>query len=281
MNEWLILILSVAVASLISLVGGLYLLYGKKGAAKLQEFAVPFAAGALLSATFFDLLPESFEVNGSTDIFIWILVGFLGFFLMERFLRWFHHHHEHEGSADQSNRNLIIIGDSLHNFIDGLAIGAAFLVSPATGIAVTLAVAAHEIPQEIGDFGLLLKKGMKKSSILWVNVVTALLTVVGAAIVYGFGQSAGFPTEVLLALTAGFFIYIAASDIIPSIHRQESSRQSNVQALVLIFGVIIVMLTTNIAHSFIHGQSHNEDANNSHHIEEADHEDSHEEAFDH
>ena len=258
-STWLQLLFFACVGSVFSLAGGLYLLFGKRGTAKLQAFAIPFAAGALLAASFFDLLPEAFELGQVRVVLAWTLGGFLLFFIIERFLRWFHHHHEHEGNQDQANRSLIIIGDSLHNFIDGLAIGAAFLVDPLTGIVVTLAVAAHEIPQEIGDFGLLLSKGMAKSRVLLANVVSSLTTVVGAALVFGLGGAIAIPTDALLALTAGFFIYIAASDIIPSIHQKERTAVANKQTVILLFGVVLIACTTMWLHGFIeqagiHGQ---------------------------
>lgn len=250
-STWLQVIFFACIGSVISLVGGLYLIYGKRGVAKLQAFAVPFAAGALLAASFLDLLPEALETAQIRTVLAWTLVGFLLFFITERFLRWFHHHHAHKGSQDQANRSLIVIGDSLHNFIDGLAIGAAFLVDPQTGIIVTLAVAAHEIPQEIGDFGLLLAKGMAKSKIVLVNIFCALTTVVGAALVFGLGNTIAIPTELLLALTAGFFIYIAASDIVPTIHQKEGNGLANRQTLVMLFGVFIIAFMTMWLHGFI------------------------------
>lgn len=250
-SSWLQVIFFACVGSIFSLAGGLFLVLRKRGVGKLQFFAVPFAAGALLAASFFDLLPEAFEAADVRTVLTWTLGGFVLFFIIERFLRWFHHHHEHEGNKDQANRSLIIIGDSLHNFIDGLAIGAAFLVDPLTGIVVTLAVAAHEIPQEIGDFGLLLSKGMKKSRVLAANILSSLTTVIGAAIVFGLGGIVAVPTDILLALTAGFFIYIAASDIIPSIHQKESVAQANLQTLVLLFGIVLIAFTTTWLHGLI------------------------------
>ncbi len=265
MNEWLLLIFFALIGSIFSLLGGLYLLYSKVGARYLQKMAVPFAAGALLAVSFIDLLPEAVEAGDDRTLW-WALVGFLLFFVMERFLRWFHHHHEHDTKEDQANRALIIVGDTLHNFIDGLAIGAAFLVSPATGVVTTLAVAAHEIPQEIGDFGLLLSKGMKRSRILLVNCFSALATIVGAIIVFGAGQQLSLPMPVLLALTAGFFIYISASDIIPTIHQKENARLSNIQAAILLIAVVLVGYMTLQLHQFIDSRQH---TNASHYHEHA------------
>lgn len=239
--------------SVVSLIGGLYLLYGKWGVARLQRLSVPFAAGALLAAAFFDLLPEALEGGASNNVLTVTLVGFLFFFVLERSLSWFHHHHEEEPKHTFGRRNvaLIVIGDTIHNFIDGLAIGASFLVNPATGIVTTIAIAAHEIPQEIGDFGLLLAKGTSQRRVLLINIMIALVTIAGALLVYGMGGVFIIPKEYLLGSTAGFFIYIAASDIIPTIHAEPRRKVANIQTAVLIFGVIFVALTIHAAHSFL------------------------------
>lgn len=250
MNDWILLIVFALVGSVFSLVGGVYLLYSKTGGQFLQKFAVAFAAGALLAVSFFDLLPEALH-QADEGILIWTLIGVLVFFVMERFLHWFHHHHQHPDAHDQASRSLIIAGDTLHNFLDGMAIAAAFLVSPATGIITAIVVAIHEIPQEIGDFGLLLSKGVKRDKVLLYNILSALATLVGAIIVYGAGQTAVLPTGEMLAVTAGFFIYIAASDIIPTIHQKDDTRSANIETAVLVFGVVLVGLTTTWLHQFI------------------------------
>jgi zinc and cadmium transporter len=257
MQDWLLLLVVVTAGSLASLVGGLYLIYGKKGAGKLQKAAVPFAAGALLAAAFLDLLPEAGEMDAPKVVALWALGGFVAFFILERSLTWFHHHHEDEPHGKHRQTvALIVIGDTVHNFIDGLAIGAAFVVSPATGIITTLAIAAHEIPQEIGDFGLMLSKGMAKRKVLLVNVVSALATVLAAAIVYWLGDTLNINQGILLAVTAGFFIYIAASDIIPTIHAEPRRSVANLQTLILLFGIIFVGVTSNIAHGVIEQKTH-------------------------
>lgn len=254
MNDWLLLIIAVSIGSLLSLIGGLYLLYGKRGARTLQRLAVPFAAGALLAAAFLDLLPEAVEAANARQALAYALGGLVLFFVLERSLSWFHHHHDHShegkgvGGLKHRNTSLIIIGDTLHNFIDGLAIGTAFLVDPAVGLITTAAIAAHEIPQEIGDFGLLLAKGMPKRQVLMVNLVSTVATIIGAVLVYGFGDMLGLPESMLLAVTAGFFIYIAASDIIPTIHAEPRRRWANLQTLVLILGIVLVGLAAQAVH---------------------------------
>ncbi|MDQ2973397.1 MAG: ZIP family metal transporter [bacterium] len=241
------------IGGVVSLIGGVILLSRKAWIKKLTYFATPFAAGALLAAAFGDLLLEAIHETGSEQaapVFTAALTGILVFFVLEKFLRWFHHH-EHENQTTPNS--LIIIGDVLHNALDGVAIAAAFLTSPSAGIVVTLAVAAHEIPQEIGDFGLLLKNGMSRKKVLIVNLLSALSTVVAAVIIYVLGDANNLPIPILLGLTAGFFIYIAASDIIPEIH-ETSKKLSDIRPLIVILGVLVVIALTNISHRFIENE---------------------------
>lgn len=244
---------------LISLAGGLVLLSRKNWANNLAKYAMPFAAGALLSAVFLDLLHEGVEEAEARTVLLSALVGVLLFFFAERFLHWFHHHHQHEGERDPAV-SLIITGDIIHNALDGVAIAAAFLVSVPTGIVTTIAVAAHEIPQEIGDFGLLLAKGMKRAKVLLVNVVSALATVVAAVITFALGSADALPLGVLIGLSAGFLLYIATSDIIPDIHeRAPKHRLFDWQPLLLLAGAVIVGVAIELAHGYLeNGQGHAE-----------------------
>ena len=177
------------IGGVFSLIGGFFLIWSKKRAKTLAEYATPFAAGALLAAAFVDLLSEAAREGDIETALMFTMIGVLSFFVLERFLHWFHHHHEHKNKKTDPTTSLVIVGDTLHNFIDGVAIASGFLVSPSTGIVVTLAVAAHEIPQEIGDFGLLLHKGMDRAKVVWVNVLSALATTVAAVIFFQIGQS--------------------------------------------------------------------------------------------
>lgn len=252
MSDWLILIAAVLAGSLLSLIGGIYLLYGKIGTKTLQRIAVPFAAGALLAAAFLDLLPEAIEQGEASNVLGLALLGLVLFFVLERSLSWFHHHHDDEPHGVRSrNVTLIIVGDTLHNFIDGLAIGAAFLVDPAIGLVTTAAIAAHEIPQEIGDFGLLLSKGVARRKVLLINIISAGATLIGASGIYLLGNQFALAENVLLAMTAGFFIYIATSDIIPTIHAEPERRWANLQTAVLLAGIVIVGLAAQAAHQFV------------------------------
>lgn len=271
------------IGGLFSLVGGMLLFRNKTTAKGIAKYATPFAAGVLLAAAFGDLLPESLHGQEPRDILLVTLLGLLSFFLLERYLRFFHHHHEHGGSRTSSP--LIIIGDTLHNAIDGVAIGAAFLISPSTGIVAAIAVAAHEIPQEIGDFGLLIKNGMKRSKVILVNALSALATTVTAVVTYAIGDGESSLIPYLLALTAGFFIYIAASDIIPEIHEKLEKGKRDIRPWLLVLGALLMLVISPLAHDYIDaGHEHDEQSavhehqaeheSDEHHVEGA-HEDEH------
>ena len=237
--------------SAFSLIGGVLLLGSERARKAAIRFGLPFGAGALLAAAFAGLLPEALEGGDIHETGLYVLGGFLAFFVLERFLGWFHSHEEHHHVTDADNRKkshqwLVIIGDTLHNAIDGVALGAAFLVSPAAGIGTALAVAAHEIPQEIGDFSILLGKGMKPRRVILVNLLSAFATVVAALATYVLGGAADFNPASLLAVAAGFFIYIAASDIIPDIH-EKPRREGNIQAAMLLVGVLAITLAITAA----------------------------------
>lgn len=260
-SDWLLVVIASLGGSLFSLIGGLLLLSKKLSVSRVQRIAIPFAAGALLAAAFIDLLPEAVEEAGSLKASVIVLIGFVMFFIFERFLGWFHHHHAHPDThphehKQKTTRSLIVLGDTLHNLIDGLVIGAAFLVDPATGIITAIAIAAHEIPQEIGDFGVLLSMGMRRRNVLLVNIVSALVTVVAAVAVFVFGGVFEGLEPVLLALTAGMFIYIAASDLIPTIHNETSSRVANLQTLIFIVGITLVSAMIVSTHSLLSEQAH-------------------------
>jgi zinc and cadmium transporter len=239
------------IGGVFSLIGGFALLANKKRATVLASYATPFAAGALIAAAFVDLLADAAHEGNITRALNATMIGIVAFFLLERFLHWFHHHHEHETKSMDPTVSLVVIGDTVHNFIDGVAIAAGFLVSAPTGIAVTLAVAAHEIPQEVGDFGLLLHKGMSRKNVILVNVVSALATTVAAVIFYSIGQGTNVSLDIVLGLVAGFFIYIAVSDIIPSIHRNENRRVAAIQTCMLVAGIIVVSIATSVLHAYI------------------------------
>lgn len=236
-----------ALGSIGALVGGLVLLSKKELALRASHFLAAFAAGTLLGSAFFDLLPEAAHGGEElgTDIFLWTLMGIVLFFSVERFIHWFHHHeghHEHEKET-QSTLPLIIIGDTIHNFVDGVVIAATFLVDIPLGMITTLAVASHEIPQEIGDFGLMLHKGMSRMKIIGVNILSASVALLGALITFIFGNVLTGYIPIFLALTAGFFIYIATSDIIPEIHYEKNRKSALIKSILLILGVFVIWIS--------------------------------------
>lgn len=229
--------------SILSLMGGVILLARENLALKVSHFLISFAAGALLGTAFFDLLPESLEeVEGlgvEINIFFWTLLGILLFFILERFIHWFHHS-QHGGEEVKPVVPLVVLGDSIHNFIDGAAIAAAFTVDIKLGIVTALAVAAHEVPQEIGDFAILLHQGLKRGKVLFFNLLSASTALLGAFLTYFLSESIEGILPVLLSITAGFFIYIAVADIIPDIHHKNRNGFAFVESSLLILGIIVV-----------------------------------------
>lgn len=267
MSTLFYIILFSLLGGVVSLLGAVLLLSKKQIANKLAYYATPFAAGALLAAVFMDLLKEGLEEATSTDTVLYgALAGILLFFFAERFLRWFHHHHQHEESDPAVP--LIIAGDTIHNALDGVAIAAAFLVSIPTGIVTAIAVGAHEIPQEIGDFGLLLRKGLSRKKVLLVNILSACATVAAAVLTYALGSADQLPLGLLLGLSAGFLLYIALSDIVPLIHEHTDHKKLfDVQAVLLIVGVVVVSFAISTAHAYIdpgHGHENGQEQHEKH-----------------
>ena len=245
--------------SAVSLIGGVLLLAKQKFARKISHFLSAFAAGTLLGVAFLDLLPESFEeaghlieegvITGDINIPLWVLVGVLILFIVERFI---HHHHSDHGQMDEKKTvvPLIVIGDTLHNFADGVAIAATFLISVPLGIITTFAVAAHEIPQEIADFGLMLSRGVKAAKVLWLNILSSLAAFLGAILTYIYHEAIASFIPAVLALTAGFFIYIAASNLIPEIHSQDNKKVAFWETVMLFAGVLVIYFAISALEGF-------------------------------
>lgn len=247
------ILLFTLIGSVISLIGGLILLFKEKFTLKITHFLTAFAAGALLATAFFDLLPEAYEymeeLGGDINIPLWTLIGILSFFLLERFI---HHHHSHGNHTEEKKSiiPLIVIGDTLHNFTDGVAIAATFFVSIPLGIVTSLAVAAHEIPQEIGDFGLMLNKGIKGKKVLLINMYSSLAAMAGAILTYIYKDSLEGFLPLILAVTAGFFIYIALANLIPEIHNRDNQKIAFWETVMLLFGVIVIYVAISTLEGF-------------------------------
>lgn len=254
------LILLALIGSVVSLGGGVLLVSNERLARALGRVSGSFAAGALIAAVLFDLLPEALEASSQEPKFtlLWAAVGITIFFLLERRLRWFHHHHEHQDEKSGARRlpAMLVVGDTIHNAIDGAAIALAYLADPAVGVVTTLAVALHEIPQEIGDFGLLLHSGWSRQKVILANIFSALATVVAAASVYFIGSSIESLVAPALALTAGTLLYIALSDVVPSIHEKRPTRKwLDGASLLFIAGAILVWGAVEVSHRYVHEES--------------------------
>ncbi|MBU0929986.1 MAG: ZIP family metal transporter [Nanoarchaeota archaeon] len=236
MNVYVYTIISVILISLISLIGIFTIPFKDKSIKKFLLYSVSFAAGALLGDAFFHLLEKD---NLSINYAVYVISGIIVFFILEKLIRWRHCHvltskdHPHPLSI------MILIGDSLHNFIDGLIIGASFLLDVKVGIATTIAIIFHEIPQEIGDFSVLLYSGFSKAKALLFNFLTALTAMIGAILVLIINSYINIELF-LIPFAAGSFIYIAASDLIPELHKELEFKKSVIQLVFFILGVAIM-----------------------------------------
>lgn len=230
---------AVFTVSIISLVGILSLSFKKNFLDKILFYLVSFAAGSMLGVAFLDLLPESGEVISNP--FVFVIVGFLMFFAIERFIFW-HHHHRHgkEGYKVHTYTYMNLIGDGIHNFLDGVIISASFLASIPLGIATTLAIILHEIPQEISDFSVLIYGGMSKGKALFFNFLTALTAVLGALIAFKFSSLIENSVPYLLAVAAGGFIYIASVDLLPELSKETEFKKSVAQFALFVLGIVAI-----------------------------------------
>jgi len=235
---WYILI-SVLAVSLISFIGVFFLALKKEILDKLLDLFISFACGSLLGGAFFHLLPESMDKLGNST-FVWVAIAFLMFFVLEKFFLWRHCHQQHCDVHAFSYLNLI--GDGIHNFIDGTVIAAAFLTNLALGFSTTLAVIFHEIPQEIGDFSILIYGGWSRKKALIFNFLSALPAVVGALIIYFFSHQFLGYVAFLLPFAAGGFLYIAATDLIPQLHKKNTISKSILQFIALTSGLVLMWL---------------------------------------
>ncbi len=226
---------STLAVSLISFIGVFTLAINKKLLDKLVFVLVAFSAGALMGGAFFHLIPEAVEGKEPLAVMVFVMTGFVVFFLMERILHW---RHCHDGHCDvHMFTYLNLIGDGLHNFIDGLVIAAAYITSFQLGFTATIAVIMHEIPQEIGDFGVLIYGGMKRNKALFFNFISAVTAMVGAVVGIALsGIVEGF-TSFLVPFAAGGFIYIAASDLIPELHKESKLKKSLLSFFMFIVGI--------------------------------------------
>lgn len=236
---WFSTILSTLAVSLISLVGVLFLAFNSEKLKHLLFILVSFAVGGLLGNVFFHLLPEAYEqIPCTTNIGILALSGFLVFFVLEKIIN----HGSQNRVEAKSFGYISLFADSVHNFTDGILIAAGWMAGPEIGLTTTLAVIFHEIPQEISDFGILIHSGISRKKALLFNLLAALFAVVGAVVTLLIGSSIENFSIYILPFAAGGFIYLAASDLIPELHKDKRKMKSFLQLLFIVVGLSMMLL---------------------------------------
>ncbi len=267
MNLLVLIIIFTAIGGILSIMAAaVFLLLPEQQRKAMLPHGISFAIGALLAVAFWGLIPEAFEKVKPDQFQILsgtILAGILGFFTLEKLLIWRHchsgsceahgddneHAHKHNHSNAKSAGSLIILGDSIHNFVDGILIAAAFLTDVQLGIVTSLAVAAHEIPQEVGDFAILLDSGYSRGKALFYNMLASLTTVLGGILAYFSLENLHSSLPFFLALAASSFIYIAVADLIPTLHKKTDIKTSLQQIVLIAAGVFLICYLHDIAHS--------------------------------
>jgi zinc and cadmium transporter len=244
-------ILASAVVGAISLVGLFLILRKTTFSQNSFKVMIGIASGVLLASVFLELLPEVFEKYDfeGHGFFLTMLLSILAFYLVERFIHW---HHCHGASCPPENKIHVavtnLVGDGIHNFVDGILIGAAFLVSPSVGIATTFAIIAHEIPQEISDAGVLLYAGLSKPKVIIYNLLFGLTSIIGAVLSYHLAQNINGVLPYFVAVAAGNFIYLALADLIPELHHEIKRNMIIKHTSWLLFGVLIFWLISLFFH---------------------------------
>jgi len=224
----------------------LFMFFKKDFLGRIVKFLVAFSAGTLIGGAFLHLMPEAAEELDTETLFGIFISAFAGFFLIEKLLFWRHCHKEDCPVHSFGYMNLV--GDGIHNFIDGLVIAGAFLIDWQLGLATTLAIAAHEIPQEIGDFGVLVHAGFKYKSALLVNYLVALTVVLGGLAGYLFFSFLAAFLPYILPVAAGGFVYIAASDLIPEIREKRNVKKSAANYLIFLLGILLMLAVKLFGH---------------------------------
>jgi len=240
------------------LAAGAFLLLPERVRTRMLSPMVSFAIGALLGAAFLAILPHAFEVPGvdAHSVTLTVLCGILVFFLLEKMVIWRHCHTEdceaHVPDLDQARHaasgNLILIGDGIHNMVDGVLIAAAFLNDVHLGVVTSIAVIAHEIPQELGDFAVLLHSGFSRGKALLYNILTSLTTVIGGVVAFYSLTLANRIVPYVLAIAASSFIYIAVADLIPGLHKRTEFSATVQQIVLIALGVTVI----SVAHAMLH-----------------------------
>ena len=241
LNIYLYAIASVLAVSIISLIGIFAVIIGRDNLNKMVMMLIGLSAGALLGDSFLHLIPEAVQ-DGGPNLWLWLLAGILTFFILEKIVHWRHCHLPTAADHPHPVGLMNLVGDSLHNFIDGMVIAGSFLISPALGLATVIAVVSHEIPQELGDFAILIYAGYSQAKALFYNFISAALSIIGALFALAVGERLEGFTNFIIPFTAGGFIYIAASDLFPELKKDnERLGQAFLQLLCIIGGIAIML----------------------------------------
>jgi len=239
----MVALLSALVISLVSLIGITTLSLNEKTLKNILLYLVSLSAGALLGDAFIHLLPEVVgEIGFGITVSLSTLFGILTFFVIEKILHWHHYHYPHSDVNMHPLAVTNLVGDGFHNLIDGIIIATSYMVNFPTGAATTLAVMLHEIPQEIGDFGVLLHAGLSRGKAIFYNFLTALTAIFGVLLTYLISDQVTGLNNFLVPFAAGGFIYIAGSDLIPEIHKEARTKESFLQLVSLVFGMFLMYL---------------------------------------
>ncbi len=234
--------ISVTIVSFISLIGVFSLSLKEEIIKKYVSLFISLAVGGLLGDAFIHLIPEALKkFSNTTSASLLIIVGILLFFIIEKFLHWHHHEDDTKKNHIHSVGKLLLFADGFHNFLDGVLIGVSFLFSIPIGIATTLAVILHEIPQEIGDFAVLIHSGYGKKKALWLNFISALTAVIGVILALIFGSIAETFSLWILPIGAGGFIYIAIADLIPELQKTKEVKYSLAQLAAVLVGILMML----------------------------------------
>lgn len=241
-------LIAVFFVSLVSFAGIITLVAKRKLLDRWLTILVAFAAGTLLGTAFFDLIPESFE---ATHSLVWVLVGIVSFYVLESVIHW---HHSHTMPSDCHDcvkpvAYLNVFSDGIHNLLDGVIIAASFVASVPSGIAVTIAILLHEIPQEIGDFAVLVKSGLSVKRALLFNFISSSLALLGMFLGFVFLKSFELFVPYTLGVAAGGFIYIAAADLFPELHKETDRKKTFIQTIVLVLGMVVMYFVLGPSHA--------------------------------
>jgi zinc and cadmium transporter len=244
--ETFTIVLATFVVSLFSLSGIFAMSLNEERLHSILFFLLAFSAGTIFGAAVFDLLPEAVELVDEHVVFTYIAFGYVAFYFLERFIYWYHGHGHHEdvgGMEEEVTRGfayLNLLGDGIHNFIDGMVIAASFTVGFQVGLAATIAVIFHELPQEMGDYGILMYAGFERVRALLLNFGVALCVVLGGVFATFFLETVEAMSGVLISFSAGAFLYLAASELVPELQHERDFRRSLIQFVVFILGMALI-----------------------------------------